>query len=127
MPVHVEWYDPENMIVLSTFVGDITRAEVEEALVTYQGFLDNAERKVHFISDMRSAGKMGGFPVAELKLLPQLIRHPKMGYNVIISDHVVVHFILKTLTHLFGLRYATFGDVEEGARFLREVVRIHGL
>ncbi|PJF30563.1 MAG: hypothetical protein CUN51_07070 [Candidatus Thermofonsia Clade 1 bacterium] len=127
MPIHIEWYDPENMIVLSTFVGDITRPEVEEALATYTGFLDKAERKVHFISDMRSVGKTGGFHVAELKALQQFLRHPKMGYTAMVGNKPAVHFVLKSLSHLFGLKYSSFGDVEEGARFLREVVRIHGL
>lgn len=127
MPIHTEWYDPENMIVLSTFVGDLTRAEVEEALATYIGFLDSSERKVHFIADMRSVGKAGGFHVAELKSLQQLLRHPKLGYAAVVGNKPAVHFVMKSFAHLFGLHYASFGDVEEGARFLREVVRIHGL
>jgi hypothetical protein len=127
MPIHIEWYDPENQIVLSTFVGDITRDEVEEALATYIGFLDKAERQVHFISDMRSVGKTGGFAISELKALAHLLRHPKMGYTVMVGNKPATQFALKVLSQLFNLRYTTFGDVEEGARFLREVVRIHGL
>lgn len=127
MPIHIEWYDPENQIILSTFVGDLTRAEVEEALATYISFLDSAERHIHFIADMRSLGKTGGFAFSELKALERVIRHPKTGYTVMVGNQPAVHFVLKVLSQLFNLRYVTFGDVEEGARFLREVIRVHGL
>ncbi|MBO9309584.1 MAG: hypothetical protein J7551_07360 [Chloroflexi bacterium] len=127
MPVRIEWYDPETPIVLSTFVGDITRAEAEEAIATYIGFLDNAERQVHFISDVRSIGKTSGFALSELKALADLLQHPRFGYVVVVGSKPTVHFALKVLAKLFNLRYTPFGDVEEGARFLREVARIHSL
>ncbi|PJF34863.1 MAG: hypothetical protein CUN49_13485 [Candidatus Thermofonsia Clade 1 bacterium] len=127
MPIHIEWYDPENNIVLSTFIGDTELAEIEEALTTYIGFLEKSERMVHFMADMRQLGKAKGFAFSEIKLLQQFLKHPRMGYTVMIGRQPGVHFVLKVLSQLFNLRYATFGDVEEGARYLREVIRIHGL
>lgn len=126
MPVHVEWYDDTNLIVLSTFLGDVDRTDVEEALATYLNYLDNADRLVHFIADMRSFGKVNGFALNDLKPLRQLMQHPRMGYSVVVGAKPLVHFVLKVLVQTFRLRYALFGDVEEGARYLREVIRIHG-
>lgn len=126
MPIHIEWYDEDQRIMLSTFIGDIGLAEVEEALATYISHLDGAAGTVHSIVDMRSMGKVEGFTLAELTTLRQLVMHPRVGYTVIIGAQPVVHFVLKVLVQLFNLRYALFGDVEEGGRYLREIIRIHG-
>ncbi len=125
MPIHIEWYDEDRRIILSTFVGDIDLAEVEEALATYLSYFDSAPNTLHSIVDMRSMGRVSGFTLSELKGLREVVSHPRVGYTAVIGAQPIVHFALKVLVQLFDLRYALFGNVEEGGRYLREVIRIH--
>lgn len=125
MPIHIEWYDADRRIILSTFVGDINLAEVEEALATYLSYFDEATTTVHSIVDMRSMGRVSGFSLSELKGLQRVVSHPRVGYTAVVGAQPIVHFALKVLVQLFDLRYALFSNVEEGGRYLREVIRIH--
>ncbi len=124
MPYDVSWYNPQKVVFLKS-VGTISEADAAAADIQIQEFLSRSrEDRVHIFIDDGEAGSLPGISVTTALAT---LKHPKMGWTVVVGQKDKVYRMMYTITcHLRG-RPLYFADtLEEAARFIEKVVERQG-
>ena len=121
MPHTISWL-LQGRIVHTDFYGEMVAEEIQEATREIIELMDEGDGPlVHVITDTTGLGryliKVGLVNSSALDAL----RHPKMGWSIIISDNNVVKYLSGIVTGISRARFRAFGTLEEGLAFLNQV------
>jgi hypothetical protein len=121
MTSELRWYDPDK-ILLTTYGEQVTAEDLTTTIEGIIAALDTAKSHVHVIVDWRQTKE---YPFFVDLLFParKLLRHPRLGWIVIVGQSHTVNLWLDLFTGIKAdFRYKVFDTLDESAQFLRTVV-----
>jgi hypothetical protein len=118
MPYELSWYKPDQILYLKA-ASDVSEDDTRKAdNAIHQHMTQSKARKVHIIIDDTELASMPGILVTQtLKTL----KHPKMGWTVVIGQNNKVHRMMYTITcHLQRLPLYLADTMDEAILFLEK-------
>ena len=121
MAYETKWLLPGRVIYMANR-GAITVEELQDESLRLIELLEEGEGPlVHLLTDVT---ELGEFPISVGVLNRASIdalRHPKMGWLLVITDNRMLKYLGSMVTGLSGVRYRAFTSVDEALAFLNEV------
>ena len=121
MTFEMGWLEP-GRVVFVKFRGEMTVEEIHEESQQLIEYLDNgASPLVHSLVDLTT---LDNFPInvgVLNRATVDSLRHPRLGWTVLITDNRMVKYLGAMVTGLSGVRYRTFTSLNEALTFLNEV------
>jgi hypothetical protein len=122
MPISIEWF-LEKRILIVTYNGDVTAADLKEAGEAIRAAADQTEGQfLHSIADLSAIGKI---PL-NLKVITDATRgalsHPQFGWMAVYHmPNPVIQFFGDMATRVFQVRYRVFDEQVDALNFLNAV------
>jgi hypothetical protein len=123
MTSELRWYEPDKTL-LTTYGEHVTPEDLTTTIEGIISALDTATGYVHVIVDWRQTKD---YPYFVDLLFParKLLRHPRLGWIVIVGQSNTVNLWLDLFTGIKSdFRYKVFNTLDEAAAFLRTVVML---
>ena len=116
MPFTSRWLI-ENRVVYTEVFGKLTAQEAAEMSEAHAKFLDAGTKPVHIIGD---AQQIESVPVnmRQYTQMGQYLRHPSLGWVVIVGGQSFVNFVVSMLGQVLHMRSATRDSLDEALNFL---------
>ncbi len=116
MAFETKWVD-EKRIIYTRLTGTLTSQEAQEMSDTHARFLSEGIAPVHLIVDvtglsgvptnLRQNTSMGGY-----------LRHPSLGWTVLIGGNVLVNFMVSVIGQVFKFRYSKRDSFDDAIAYL---------
>ena len=86
---------------------------------THESFLSSGVAPVHIVVDLT---RMETIPtnLKQNMSMGDYLRHPNLGWTVLVGGNVLVNFMLSILSQVFQMKYTKRETVEEALAFLAE-------
>jgi hypothetical protein len=116
MPFHTKWIE-DKRVIHTSLTGTLTSQEAQEMSDAHAKFLNEGTAPVHLIVDvtnldgvpnnLRQNASMGGY-----------LRHPSLGWTVLIGGNVLVNFMVSVIGQVFKFRYSKRETLEQALAYL---------
>jgi hypothetical protein len=116
MAFETTWAD-EKRIIYTKLSGTLTSQEAQDMSDTHAKYLSEGTAPVHLIVDvtglsgvptnLRQNTSMGGY-----------LRHPALGWTVLIGGNVLVNFMVSVIGQVFKFRYSKRESFEDAIAYL---------
>lgn len=122
MPFQHQWVIP-GQVYYGKYWGEVDEADVAAIVRDATERLAVAAEKLHYIADSLEVTKTPKSLTAVRQLI-ELVRHPKVGYYIVIGKpKVIVDFFITAIVTATKVRYYRADSYEDAIAFLKEVDR----
>ena len=104
MPIHIQWYTPDKMILLCQFTGIISIEDVRDILIRRDEFLDTIAYRIPVIMDFQAATSSSIGLLSKIGAELNRPSHPNEAMNI----RVGLNPLLKTLAHIIQRLYPRY-------------------
>ena len=120
MPYKLGWYQANRVVFAN--VCEVTLQEVRCLNEAIAWHLDSGSKPTHLIIDL---SEMRRHPtnVIHLKQTLTFMKHPHLGYMVVVGATALASTLTTILMRLFGVKYRMFQNMNEALTFLRQYDR----
>jgi hypothetical protein len=121
MAFSVEWL-VEGRVILASVSGDADAEMGDRVTNALVEFLDHGKSpQVHLVFDASALEKYLVSFVDTAKLTNRYIRHPLLGWFILISTNKIINFLGAAVMSTMKVRFRVVGSREEAIAFLREM------
>ncbi len=121
MPYNVEWL-VEGRVMLVTLSGNLDLEAIDRLTETMTEYFNKGQPPlVHQIYDATSIGNFPTNIMEARKFAERYIRHPLVGWGMIITSNTTIKFIGAVVTGIAKTRSRIFGSMDEAITFLAEM------
>ena len=123
MSAKIKWY-VENIVVYFKLPPTIDDTEMIDQL-NYQlvEMIDQGEKPVHIIMDMSEYKtqftKLN--QLGNMDSMSKLLKHPSIGWSIIITDSSMLKFASSVITNLFKSQFKSCASIEEAQGILKRL------
>ena len=118
MPFNTTWIE-EKRIIHTEMVGTLSSQEAQEMSDAHTKFLSEGIAPVHIIVDMIQLKEVPT-NLHQNTSMAGYLRHPALGWTVLIGGNVLLNFMVSILGHVFKFRYVKRATMEEALAYLAE-------
>jgi hypothetical protein len=125
MPHRTYEYIPGKVLYHDLY-GEVSLAELKQSMAELMVFMDQSDRPLHLISDMR---RIESYPnnIRELSKTLLVFSHPRMGWEILISNSPAARFIGSSVVQISSsqvgraARFKAFATADEVMVFLKRL------
>lgn len=117
MAYHTSWIE-DKRIIYTELTGTLTSQEAQEMSDAHARFLSEGIAPVHLIV---SVTKLDGIPtnLRQNASMGGYLRHPSLGWTILIGGNVLVNFILSVIGQVLKFRNSKRATLQEAVDFLK--------
>lgn len=123
MSAQLKWY-VENQVIyfkLPSTIDDTSM--IDQMNLQLVELIDQGEEPVHIIMDMTEYKtqftKLN--QLGNMDSMSQLLKHPKIGWSIIITDSSMLKFASSVITNLFKSQFKSCASIEEARAVLKRL------